>query len=50
MHIALVPCLVCAAVGAAGGWLVRDREYFKSKDEQSTDVEAADDTAKEEGK
>ncbi len=40
MHIALIPCIICAAVGAAGGWIVRDREYYKSKDEQSGDAKA----------
>ncbi len=50
MHIALLPCIVCAAVGAAGGWFARDREYYKSKDEQGADAETADDAAKEEAK
>ena len=35
MHFALIPCIICAAVGAAGGWIVRDRDYYKSKDEEA---------------
>lgn len=34
MHIALVPCIVCAALGAVGGWFMRERDYYKSKDEE----------------
>jgi len=47
MHIALIPCIVCAAVGAAGGWFMRDRDYYKAKDEQGAEAETADDAAKE---
>jgi hypothetical protein len=49
MHIALIPCIVCAAVGAAGGWFMRDRDFYKSKDEQGADAKTASDAAQEEG-
>jgi hypothetical protein len=34
MHFALLPCIICAGLGAAGGWIWRDRSYYKSKDEE----------------
>ncbi len=49
MHIALIPCIVCAAVGAAGGWFMRDRDYDKSKDEQGADAKTASDATEKVG-
>ena len=40
MHFALIPCIICAAIGAAGGWIVRDRDYYKSKDEEAANSTA----------
>ncbi len=39
MHFALLPFIVGAVVGAAAGWIVRDREYFKPKHEQGADAQ-----------
>lgn len=39
MHIALIPCIVCAALGAAAGWVVRDRDFYKSKSEEGADAD-----------
>ena len=40
MHFALIPCLISAAVGGVAGWIVRDREFYKSKAESDADAGA----------
>lgn len=40
MHFALIPCLISAAVGGIAGWIVRDREFYKSKVESKAEPDA----------
>lgn len=49
MHISLVPFVIAVALGAAIGWIVRDRDCYKSRLEDSADADtkkaAGDDAA-----
>lgn len=49
MHFAFFPFVVGAALGAVVGWVVRDREVYKSQLEQGADAETAVDAAEKVG-
>ena len=39
MHISMVPFVIALALGAAVGWIVRDRDCYKSRLEDSADAD-----------